>query len=71
MTYEHLHLEREAPVNPRHPRRFGGGYTPPDPRAYGAVLGQKLRAAKTRLTDPAQADIGGSYARKWCTGNYS
>lgn len=64
MAYEHLRLEREAPINPRHPRRFGGGFTPPDPRAHGAGLGQKLQAAKTRLTDPAQADIGGFDDRK-------
>lgn len=64
MAYEHLRLEREAPINPRHPRRFGGGFTPPDPRAYGAGLAQKLQAAKTRLTDPARADIGGFDNRK-------
>lgn len=64
MAYEHLRLEREAPINPRHPRRFGGGFTPPDPRAYGAGLAKKLQAAKTRLTDPAQADIGGFDNRK-------
>jgi hypothetical protein len=64
MAYEHLRLEREAPINPRHPRRFGGGFTPPDPRAHGARLGQKLQAAKTRLSDPAQADIGGFDNRK-------
>jgi hypothetical protein len=64
MAYEHLRLEREAPINPRHPRRFGGGFTPPDPRAYGAGLAKKLQAAKTRLTDSAQADIGGFDNRK-------
>lgn len=64
MAYEHLRLEREAPINPRHPRRFGGGFTPPDPRAHGAALGQRLQAVKTRLTDPAQADIGGFDDRK-------
>lgn len=64
MAYEHLRLEREAPINPRHPRRFGGGFTPPDPRAHGAGLAQKLQAAKTRLTDPAQADIRGFDNRK-------
>lgn len=64
MAYDHLRLEREAPINPRHPRRFKGGFTPPDPRAHGAELEQKLQAAKTRLTDPAQADIGGFDNRK-------
>jgi len=64
MTFEHLRLEREAPINPRHPRRFRGGFKPDDPRAFGAALGQKLQAAKTRLTDPAQADIGGFDERK-------
>ncbi|MGC8731006.1 MAG: S8 family peptidase [Halothiobacillaceae bacterium] len=64
MAYEHLRLEREAPINPRHPRRFGGGFTPPNPRAFGAALKQKLQAAQTRLTDPAQADIGGFDNRK-------
>lgn len=64
MAYEHLRLEGEAPINPRHPRRFGGGFTPPDPLAHGAELGQKLQAAKTRLTDPTQADIGGFDNRK-------
>ena len=64
MAYEHLRLEREAPINFRHPRPFGGGFTPPDPRAHGAGLGRKLQAAKIRLTDPAQADIGGFDNRK-------
>lgn len=64
MAYEHLRLEREAPINPRHPRRFAGGFKPDDPRAFGTALGQKLQAAKTRLTDPAQADIGGFDDRK-------
>ncbi len=64
MAYEHLRLEREAPINARHPRRFGGGFTPPDPRAHGARLEEKIQAAKTRLTDPAQADIGGFDNRK-------
>jgi hypothetical protein len=64
MAYEHLRLEREAPVNLRHPRRFVGSIPPADPRAHGAVLGQKLQAAKTRLTDPAQADLGGFDNRK-------
>ena len=60
MAYEHLRLERETPINPRHPRRgFGAGFTPENPRAYGADLGQRLRAAKERIADPAQADIGG------------
>ncbi len=30
MAYEHLHLEREEPINSRHPRRFGGGFEPDD-----------------------------------------
>lgn len=64
MAYEHLGLEREAPINRRHPRGFVGRFTPPDPRAHGAGLGQKLQAAKTRLTDPTQADIGGFDDRK-------
>ncbi len=64
MAYEHLRLEREAPINPRHPRGFGGGFKPENPRTFGAALGQKLQAAKARLTDPAQADIGGFDDRK-------
>lgn len=64
MAYEHLRLEREAPINARHPRRFGRGFTPPDPRAHGAGLAQKLQAARTRFTDPAQSDIGGFDDRK-------
>ena len=64
MAYEHLHLEREAPINSRHPRGFGGGFEPDDPRAYGATLGQRLQDARTRITDPAQADIGGFDDRK-------
>ncbi len=64
MAYEHLRLEREAPINPRHPRPYRGGFKPADPGAYGAALGQKLQAAKTHLTDPAQADIGGFDDRK-------
>jgi hypothetical protein len=64
MAYEHLRLEREALINPRHPRRFKGGFKPDNPRAFGAALGQKLQAAKARITDPAQADIGGFDDRK-------
>ncbi|GAA0773847.1 S8 family peptidase [Castellaniella ginsengisoli] len=64
MTYEHLRLEREEPINLRHPRRGGGGFTPPDPRAYGTALGTRLQAARARITDPEQADIGGFDERK-------
>lgn len=64
MDYEHLRLEREAPINPRHPRGFGGSFRPDNPRAYGAELGQRLQAAMARITDPAQADIGGFDDRK-------
>lgn len=64
MAYEHLRLEREVPITSRHPRRFGGGNKPENPCAYGAALGQKLQAAKSRITDPVQADIGGFDDRK-------
>ena len=64
MAYEHLRLEREAPINLRHPRGFGGGFKPDNPRAYGEELGQKFQAAKARITDPTQADIGGFDDRK-------
>src|SRR5690606_12561113 len=64
MAYEHLRLEREAPINLRHPRRGGGGFTPPDPRAYGAALGEKLQAAKACFTDLEQTDICGFDDRK-------
>ena len=64
MAYEHLRLEREAPTNPRHPRGFGGGFKPDNPRAYGVELGQRFEAAKARITDPTQADIGGFDDRK-------
>lgn len=64
MAYEHLHLEREEPINSRHPRRFGGGFEPDDPRTYGATLGQRLQDARTRIADPVQTDIGGFDDRK-------
>lgn len=64
MAYEHLRLDREEPINLRHPRRGGGGFTPQDPRAYGAALGTKFQAARGRITDPNQADIGGYDDRK-------
>lgn len=64
MAYEHLRLDREEPINLRHPRRGGGGFTPQDPRAYGAALGTKFQAARGRITDPDQADIGGYDDRK-------
>lgn len=64
MTYEHLRLEREAPINSRHPRTFRGGFKPDNPRAYGVELGQRLQAARARIIDPAQADIVGFDDRK-------
>ncbi|WP_239664853.1 S8 family peptidase [Stutzerimonas stutzeri] len=64
MAYEHLRLERETPINLRHPRKYGGGLQPENPRAYGAELSNKLRDAKSRILDPEQADIGGFDNRK-------
>lgn len=42
MSYEHLRLEREAPLTERHPRRGMGAPPPADVRAHGARLAQKL-----------------------------
>lgn len=64
MAYEHLHLGREAPSTDRHPRRPGPHFKPDDPRAFGARLGGLLQAARTRISEPAEADIGGFDERK-------
>ena len=65
MAHEHLHLEREATVTERHKRQFGGNrWTPDNPRSFGGQLGRRFHAAKKRLADTSQADIGGFDDRK-------
>ena len=61
MSYEHLRLEREAPLTERHPRRGMGGPPPADVRAHGARLAQKLD--EVRLHAPIE-DVGGFDDRK-------
>lgn len=62
MGYEHLQLNREAPHTERYrkpdkrPR-----FSPPDPRAHGSALGQKLTAARYY---PPGEDIAGFDERK-------
>lgn len=62
MSYEHLRLEREAPLTERYRKPgFGGGQSPPDVRAHGRRLAQKLEQVRQHaLVD----DIGGFDARK-------
>lgn len=57
----HLELRREAPVVERRTRRgFSGGSPPDDPRQHGAMLGERLQAAR----EMAETDIGGYDARR-------
>jgi len=55
-SYEHLRLEREAPITERHrqPNRRRG-FRPDDPRTFGAQLAEKLAVARQRVEE----DIGG------------
>lgn len=65
MAYEHLHLEREVIVTERHrQKRSFGHWKPDDPHAFGEQLGRRFQAAKERLVDPSQKDIGGFDDRK-------
>lgn len=61
MAYEHLRLEREAPLTQRHPRRHPGIRPPADPRAHAAALAGRLGQARQRAT---AEDVGGFDDRK-------
>lgn len=61
MSYEHLRLEREAPLTERHPRRGMGGPPPTDVRAHGARLAQKLGDVRQHALIE---DVGGFDDRK-------
>ena len=57
----HLELRREEPVVERRPRRgFSGGSPPDDPRRHGAMLGERLQAARQN----AETDVGGYDERR-------
>jgi hypothetical protein len=64
MAYEHLRLEREAPLTKRHPRRPAPHHRPDDPREFGVRIGGLLRDTRARISEPAEADIGGFDDRK-------
>lgn len=61
MAYEHLRLEKEAPLTERHRRRSIGAAAPADPRAHGATLLQSFHGLQQQV---AQRDIGGFDERK-------
>lgn len=61
MAYEHLHLEREAPLTERHPRQYRGSTPPANPREYGFNLRNKFDRARQIITE---GDIGGFDERK-------
>ena len=57
----HLELRREEPVVERRSRRgFSGGSPPDDPRRHGAMLGERLQAAR----QGAETDVGGYDERR-------
>lgn len=61
MSYEHLRLEREAPLTERHPRNYRPGPPPADVRAHGARLAKRLDEVRQHaLVD----DLGGFDDRK-------
>lgn len=61
MSYEHLRLEREAPLTERHPRTYRPSPPPADVRAHGARLAQRLDEVRERgFAD----DVGGFDDRK-------
>ena len=60
MAYEHLRLEKEAPLTERHRRRGFGTAAPADPRAHGSTLLRSFGEARQQL----QQDIGGFDGRK-------
>lgn len=60
-THPHLELAREEPVTERRLRRgFRPGAPPDDPREHGAVLGDRLQAAR----EATASDLGGYDARR-------
>ena len=61
MSYEHLRLEREAPLTDRHRRRGRGRAAPADIRAHGARLAQKLEEVRQHALIE---DVGGFDDRK-------
>ena len=60
MAYEHLRLEKEAPLTERHRRRGFGAAAPADPRGHGSALLRSFDLARREL----QQDIGGFDDRK-------
>ena len=57
----HLELRREEPVVERRPRGHPPVVPPPDdPRGHGAMLGDRLQAARDR----AETDVGGYGERR-------
>jgi len=60
MAYEHLRLEKEAPLTERHRRRGYGAAAPADPRGHGSGLLRSFGLARQQL----QEDIGGFDERK-------
>ena len=60
MAYQHLRLEREAPLTERHRRRGFGAAAPADPRGHGSTLLHSFTLAKQQL----QQDVGGFDERK-------
>ncbi len=61
MSYEHLRLEREAPLTEIHKKRYMDGPPPADVRAHGAHLAQRLQ--QVRRPELAE-DVGGFDDRK-------
>lgn len=61
MPYEHLRLEKEAPVTDRHRRAPFGPRPPEDPRGHGRALLQSVRDARVAAADD---DLGGFDDRK-------
>lgn len=57
MPYEHLRFTRESPLTDRHRRRdTRPGFTPPNPRQFGAQMGRDFTEARQRTR---QEEIGG------------
>ena len=60
-SHPHLELRREEPVVERRTRGGFGGVAPPeDPRRHGAILGERLQAAR----EMSETDIGGYDERR-------
>lgn len=57
MPYEHLRLEKEAPLADRHPRTGRGTAAPTDPKGHGDALARSFRAVRDLTVD--ERDVGG------------